>query len=148
MIVGLAGASGLLGAALARRLRAQGLTVLPIPRALGRLPGVDAVVNLRPAMTRVIVDRMLDLPRRPAVFVNVGREEEARVVEAVGIRVVLPRFGRILRADDAVDGRPWIGLDDAVRLILFALERGDVRGPLDGTAFRPPRGFQLRWEAI
>lgn len=171
MIVAVAGASGLLGRALAQRLRDAGRTVLPLPNVLGRLTGVDAVVNPRPSMTRTLVDRMLDLPRRPRVFLRASslavygrrpgevldeaarwraREEQARVVEGAGIRVVLLRLGRVSRTEQAIDPRPWIGLDDALRLLLFALERDDVRGPLNGVrsplAVAP--GFRFLWEAI
>lgn len=186
MIVAVAG-TGVLGRALADRLRAAGRTVVALPNAIGRLPGVDAVVNFRPALTRTLVDRMLDLPRRPAAFLCASslayygrrpgevldessrpgegpfaelwraREAEARAVEAVGIRVVLLRLGRVLRAEDPLGARPWIGLDDALRLIAFALDRDDVRGPLNVVApdiqrLRPAvaaaRGFRFLWEAV
>lgn len=186
MIVAIAGTCRL-GRALAERLRAAGRTVIPLPNAVGRLPGVDAVVSFRPSMTRTLVDRMLDLPRRPAAFLCASslayygrrpgevldessgpgggpfaelwraREAEARAVEAVGIRVVLLRLGRVLRADEPLGDRPWIGLDDALRLITFALERDDVRGPLNVVApdfqrLRPAvaaaRGFAFHWEAL
>lgn len=90
LVVGLTGASGFLGRPLAARLAAAGHTVVPIPRDLGALPGVDALVHLagesvaglwtarkrrailesRVEGTRRLVERMRDLERAPAVFVS------------------------------------------------------------------------------
>lgn len=89
LVIGLTGASGFLGRPLAARLAAAGHTVVPIPREMGALPGVDALVHLagesvagiwtagkrrailesRVEGTRRLVDRMRDLGRKPRVFV-------------------------------------------------------------------------------
>lgn len=83
-------------------------------------------------------------------------EESARAAEALGIRVVSLRFGVVLGHGGALgklllpfrlgaggrlsSGRQWmswIHLDDAVSLILFALEHADLRGPVNATAPDP-----------
>lgn len=89
LVIGITGASGFLGRPLAARLAAAGHTVVPIPREMGELPGVDALVHLagesvagiwtpgkrrailesRVQGTRRLVDRMRDLAHRPRVFV-------------------------------------------------------------------------------
>ena len=146
LVIGITGANGFLGRPLSRRLTAAGHTVIPIPRQLGALPMVDAVIHLagesiagfwtarrkrrifesRVEGTRRLVERMVELDRRPRVFISAsaagfyghrpgevlteessnGRgfrarvcaawEAEARAAEALGIRTVIPRFGTIL----------------------------------------------------
>ena len=84
---------------------------------------------------------------------------EGEAVKAERTRVVLARTGIVLgkgggalRAMTPVfraglggqiaDGRqwmPWIHLDDEARLLLFAVENLDIRGPLNATAPRPAR---------
>jgi uncharacterized protein len=84
-------------------------------------------------------------------------ESEALKAEALGIRVVLARFGVALtRSGGALprmilplklfvggkigSGRqwfPWITLQDAVEALRFALENGHVRGPLNLIAPQP-----------
>lgn len=79
-------------------------------------------------------------------------EAEARNAEASGIRVAILRFGIVLSPDGGAlkqmlppfrlfvggrfgDGRhpwPWIHIDDTVCLILHALDRDDIYGPLNG----------------
>jgi hypothetical protein len=90
LVVGITGATGFLGRPLAARLRAAGHTVVPLPREMGALPGLDALVHLagesiaglwtarkrrailesRVEGTRRLVRRLRDLPRPPAVFVS------------------------------------------------------------------------------
>ena len=84
-------------------------------------------------------------------------EREAEQAESFGVRVVVVRTGIVLADhDSALQGqlpqfergfggwvRPgtqwysWIHLDDEASLILFALENGQVRGPLNATAPEP-----------
>lgn len=84
-------------------------------------------------------------------------EAEALKAEAIGIRVVLARFGVALARDGGAlpkmmlpfrffvggkvgSGRqwmPWISLDDAIDILRFALEHGEVRGPLNVVAPQP-----------
>lgn len=84
-------------------------------------------------------------------------EAEARKAEAIGIRVVLARFGIILARDGGamprmmlplrmfVGGRigsgkqwmSWISLEDVVSILRFALEKNEVRGPLNVISPQP-----------
>ena len=84
---------------------------------------------------------------------------EAEAVKATRTRVVLLRTGLVLGKDGGAlrvmtplfraglggqisDGRqwmPWIHLEDEARLILFAVENLDLRGPLNATAPWPVR---------
>ena len=83
-------------------------------------------------------------------------EHESQAATKLGIRVVNPRFGIVLGRGGALakmllpfrlglggrlgSGRqwmPWIHLDDVVDLILYAVEREDLTGPLNTTAPNP-----------
>ncbi len=84
-------------------------------------------------------------------------EEASRAAEQFGIRVVHLRFGVILGADGGAfpkmvqpfrlgaGGRlgsgkqwmPWIHVNDAAALILFALEDADLHGPVNVTSPQP-----------
>lgn len=89
----------------------------------------------------------------------VAWEKEARAAETFGVRVVCVRSGVVLGKGGGAlakmllpfkmgAGGPigsgkqwmsWIHLDDEVGLILHALDRADVRGPLNATAPAPAR---------
>ncbi len=92
-------------------------------------------------------------------------EAAAREAESLGIRVVNLRFGVVLGNRGAlakmlppfrlgVGGRlgsgaqwmSWIHIDDATRLIRFALEDDQVRGPLNVTAPNPVTNAQFTRE--
>jgi len=84
-------------------------------------------------------------------------EAEALEADAAGIPTVVPRFGVVLHPSGGalkkmlpafrmgVGGRmgsgkqylSWVHRDDAVGLLLFALEREELRGPLNVTAPEP-----------
>jgi uncharacterized protein (TIGR01777 family) len=83
-------------------------------------------------------------------------EREARAAEALGIRVVIPRFGVILAHGGALEkmlppfklgigGRigngkqwmSWIHMDDVTRLIAFAIANESVRGPINAVSPNP-----------
>ena len=88
-----------------------------------------------------------------------AREAEARKACRYGVRVVELRFGLVLAAHGGPlgammpafefglgsrfgNGRqwmPWLHLDDAVRMIAFAIARDDLRGPLNAVAPEPVR---------
>lgn len=91
--------------------------------------------------------------------VCVGWEREAMRAEALGVRVVTLRIGLVMsRGGGALERMlplfrmglggtmgpgtqwwSWIHLDDLVGLARLALERDDVRGPLNATAPEPAR---------
>lgn len=96
-------------------------------------------------------------PPRPGQFQSdlcAAIEREARRAKALGVRVVLMRFGVILGRDDGAypmqalaarlgigavlgSGRqpaPWIHLDDAVGLVRLAIARADLAGPVNAVA--------------
>lgn len=84
-------------------------------------------------------------------------ESEALKAEAIGIRVVLVRFGVVLSPTSGAlpkmmlpfrffvggkigSGRQWmswISLDDAIDILRFTLERDEVRGPINMVAPQP-----------
>lgn len=84
-------------------------------------------------------------------------EAEALKAEALGIRVVLARFGIILarhggalprmmmpfrffaggRIGSGKQWMSWLSLDDAVAIVRFALEDGNVRGPINAISPQP-----------
>jgi uncharacterized protein len=90
-------------------------------------------------------------------------EAEAEKGEALGIRVVLPRFGVILARDGGalpqmarpfrlgVGGRigsgqqwmSWVSLEDVVAVLRLALEQGELRGPVNVVAPEPVRNAEF-----
>ena len=86
-------------------------------------------------------------------------EAEAKKADALGIRVVLARFGVILakgggalprmampfrfglggRVGSGQQWMSWIALEDAVGALRFALENGAIRGPINVVAPEPVR---------
>jgi hypothetical protein len=101
-------------------------------------------------------------PPKPGEFQSdlcAAIEHEARRAEALGVRVVRLRFGVVLGREDGAypmqalaarwglgavlgTGRqpaPWLHRDDAVGLIRFALEQGDLSGAVNAVAPDTPR---------
>ncbi len=90
-------------------------------------------------------------------------EAEALKAEAIGIRVVLARFGvaftlnggalpkimlpfRFFAGGKIGLGKQWmswIALDDAIEILRFALENGEVRGPINLVSPQPVRNAEL-----
>jgi len=84
-------------------------------------------------------------------------EAEALKAEAIGVRVVLARFGIVLSKDGGAlppmmlpfrffaggkigsgnQWMSWITLEDVVEVLRFAIEKGDVRGPLNVISPQP-----------
>jgi uncharacterized protein len=214
MNIAITGASGFIGQALARRLRAAGHHVTSVslrtaPRPEG-FAGCDAVVHLagepvaqrwtaaarerilssRVQATRGLVAALHHHPsgaKPPSVLVSAsavgyygsrgdevlteeaapagdflasvcaGWEQEARMAESFGVRVVTPRIGVVLGPDGGalrqillpfkmgVGGRlgsgrqwmSWIHLDDLIALIDFAIATPAISGPVNATAPHP-----------
>lgn len=90
-------------------------------------------------------------------------EAEALKAEAIGIRVVLVRFGIILARHGGalppmmlpfrffVGGKigsgqqwmSWISLDDVIEILCFALEKGEVRGPINAISPQPMQNAEF-----
>lgn len=93
---------------------------------------------------------------------GVAWEREALQATELGTRVVMPRIGIVLGRGGALavmlppfraglggrigDGRQWmswIHLDDLVNLIVFALDRPALQGPVNATAPNPVRNAEF-----
>src|SRR5271156_6669605 len=90
---------------------------------------------------------------------NLGKDWEAEAVkaEAIGIRVVRARIGIVLSRDGGAlppmllpfkffaggklgtgkQWMSWITLEDLIEILRFALEKGDVRGPINAISPQP-----------
>jgi uncharacterized protein len=114
-------------------------------------------------------DEILKEDSRPATDflarVVIDWEKAAQSAETLGIRVVNLRFGMVLGPGGAlakmlppfklgIGGRlgsgkqwtSWIHIDDAVNLILFVLENGQIRGAINATAPHPVTNAQFTRE--
>ena len=166
-VVNLAGASIAGGRWTAARKAALQSSRVDLTRAL---VAALAKMNVRP---RVLVsasatgvygnrgDQVLTEESRPGndFLADLAKawEAEAAKAEAIGVRVVLARFGVILARDGGalprmilplkifVGGKlgsgkqwmPWISLQDALAVLRFALEKNDVRGAVNAVAPQP-----------
>lgn len=90
-------------------------------------------------------------------------ESEALKAEAIGVRVVLVRFGVVLSHKNGAlpkmmlpfrffvggkigSGRQWmswVSLDDTVEILRFAIEHGEVRGPINMVAPQPVQNAEF-----
>jgi len=90
-------------------------------------------------------------------------EAEALKAEAIGVRVVLARFGIILARDGGAlpkivlpfrffaggkigSGKQWmswISLEDVIEILRFALEHGEVRGPINVISPQPVQNAEF-----
>jgi len=90
-------------------------------------------------------------------------EAEALKAEAIGVRVVLARFGVILARDGGAlpkivlpfrffaggkigsgeQWMSWISLDDVIEILRFALENGNVRGPINVISPQPVQNAEF-----
>jgi uncharacterized protein (TIGR01777 family) len=95
-----------------------------------------------------------------------GWESESGMAESLGIRVAQIRIGMVLgkeggalakmlpafraglagRLGSGQQWMSWIHIDDLVDLLLFALDHGTARGPLNGTAPNPVRNVEFTKE--
>jgi uncharacterized protein (TIGR01777 family) len=86
-------------------------------------------------------------------------EREAARAEALGVRTVMLRIGLVMSREGGALGAmlpafrmglggamgsgaqwwPWIHIQDLVDLLLFAIDRDEIRGPLNATAPEPAR---------
>jgi len=103
LVIAIAGIRSRLGRALARRLRAEGHTVLPVPRQYGLLPGSDVLIHLGPGARRLAA-RLPDAVTLPAkVLTTAARIRGAR---ELGIHVS-PLPLKDLPPEEAVDLLLW-----------------------------------------
>ncbi len=90
-------------------------------------------------------------------------EAEARKAEAIGVRVVLARFGIILARDGGAlpkivlpfrffaggkigSGKQWmswISREDVIEILRFAIENGNVRGPINVISPQPVQNAEF-----
>jgi uncharacterized protein (TIGR01777 family) len=96
---------------------------------------------------------------------NLGREweTEALKAEAIGVRVVLARFGIVLAKDGGAlpaimlpfrffaggkigsgqQWMSWISLDDVIEILRLAIENGNVRGPINVISPHPVQNAEF-----
>ena len=96
---------------------------------------------------------------------NLGKEweTEALKVEAIGVRVVLARFGIVLAKDGGAlpammlpfrffaggkigsgqQWMSWIALDDVIEVLRLAIENGNVRGPINVISPQPVQNAEF-----
>jgi uncharacterized protein len=92
-----------------------------------------------------------------------GWEAEALKAEAIGIRVVLARFGIVLarqggalppmillfrffaggKIGSGQQWMPWTSLDDVIEILRLALEKGEVRGPINVSSPQPVQNAEF-----
>jgi NAD(P)-dependent dehydrogenase (short-subunit alcohol dehydrogenase family) len=103
LVIAMTGAGGRLGRALVRRLRAEGHTVIPVPRDYGRIPGSDVIIHLGPG-TRRLAARLPNAVTLPENLLTTG--PRVRAAEALGIHVT-PLQLKDLRPEEATDMILW-----------------------------------------
>jgi uncharacterized protein (TIGR01777 family) len=96
---------------------------------------------------------------------NLGKEweTEALKAEAIGVRVVLARFGIVLSRDGGAlppmmlpfrffaggkigsgqQWMSWIALDDVIEILRFAIENGNARGPINVISPQPVQNAEF-----
>lgn len=103
LVIAMTGTRGRIGKALAARLRAEGHTVVPVPRELGQLPGSNLLIHLG-RDTRRLAARLPDAVTLPENVVTTAAGLQS--AEQLGIRVC-PLKLNDLRPEEAVDLILW-----------------------------------------
>ena len=103
LVIAMTGTRTRLGRALSARLRAEGHTVVAVPRNYGQLPGSDLLIHLGPG-ARLLTRRLPDAVSRPGNVLTMGARLKG--VEALGIPVT-PLYLKDLRPEEATDMILW-----------------------------------------
>jgi len=151
LVIAITGSHGFVGSALVARFRAQGHTVIPLPREIGLLPGCDvlihlagespagywtarkrrAIYNSRVLGTRRLVSRLRDAVSLPKVFLSAS---------AVGFYGHRPGEsldetsapGRGFRADTCLDWEAETMKAEALGIRTVRLRFGTILDPSGG----------------
>lgn len=107
-VIAMIGHRSRIGRTLAARLRAEGHTVIPIPREYGLLPGSDLLIHLGSGSRRLAA-RLPDAVTLPGNVVTTA--SGIKGAERLGVRVCALKLGDV-RTEEAVDLILW-----AVRLL-------------------------------
>jgi hypothetical protein len=102
-VIAMTGLRSRLGRALAARLRAEGHTVIPVPRDYGLLPGSDLLIHLGGGSRRLAA-RLPDAVALPESLLTTAAGIKG--AEKLGIHVC-PLKLKDLRPDEAVDMILW-----------------------------------------
>lgn len=103
LVIAMTGIRSRTGRALAARLRAEGHTVLPVPRDYGLLPGSDVFIHLGGGSRRLAA-RLPEAITLPGTLFTASSRMNG--VESLGIRVTPVRL-KDLRCEEAVDLLLW-----------------------------------------
>lgn len=103
LVIAMTGTRSRLGRALAGRLRAEGHTVVPVPRDYNRLPGSDVFIHLGGGSRR-LAERLPDAVTLPGTLLTTAAR--LKPAEALGIHVT-PLQLRNMRPEEATDMILW-----------------------------------------
>jgi NAD(P)-dependent dehydrogenase (short-subunit alcohol dehydrogenase family) len=103
LVISMTGIRSRIGRALAARLRAEGHTVIPIPRDHGLLPGSDLLIHLGRG-TRRLAAKLPDAISLPESILTTT--SGLKGVERLGIHVCPVKLGD-LRPEEAADMILW-----------------------------------------
>ena len=103
LVIAMTGSRSRLGRALAARLKAEGHTVIPVPRDYGLLPGSDVLIHLGGG-TRKLAERLPGAVTLPQNVLTTGAGVTG--AEKLGIKVC-PMNLAGFRPDEAADMILW-----------------------------------------